>query len=90
MCTLYLLFLFICCNSDTKKKNINTNFFPPHHLLYIEYKIKMCTVFLSLDFLKFHFYFILQIGHEPMAPYRYRSIFGEERLILPNLIVYGN
>jgi len=35
-------------------------------------------------------FFFPQIGHEPMAPYRYKSIFGEERLILPNLIVYGN
>lgn len=25
-----------------------------------------------------------------MAPYRYRTIFGEDRLILPNLLVYGN
>lgn len=38
----------------------------------------------------YYCYYILQIGHEPMAPYRYRSIFGEERLFLPNLIVYGN
>jgi len=25
-----------------------------------------------------------------MAPYRHRSIFGEERLFLPNLVIYGN
>jgi len=50
------------------------------------------VLFLLFNFLKHIYYYcyILQIGHEPMAPYRYRSIFGEERLFLPNLIVYGN
>lgn len=34
--------------------------------------------------------FFLQIGHEPMSPYKYRTLFGEQRLVLPNLITYGN
>jgi len=33
--------------------------------------------------------FLVQVGHEPMAPYRYKPIFGEERLFLPNLVIYA-
>ncbi|VVC32581.1 Hypothetical protein CINCED_3A014322 [Cinara cedri] len=33
--------------------------------------------------------FLVQIGHEPLSPYYYRSMFGGKRLIYPNLIVYA-
>lgn len=42
---------------------------------------------IMIDLLKL---FLLQIGHEPMSPYYYRTLLGEQRLILPNLITYGN
>lgn len=69
-------------DSDTENRREENGDAPRHTLIG---KCVMKTISHPLDYARF----LVQIGHEPMAPYRYRSIFGEERLFLPNLVVYA-
>ncbi|XP_026804225.1 mitochondrial carrier homolog 2-like [Rhopalosiphum maidis] len=69
-------------DSDTDNRSEENGDAPKHNLIG---KCVMKTITHPLDYARF----LVQIGHEPMAPYRHRSIFGEERLFLPNLIIYA-